>query len=86
MADIVLATFNARYEHASPALRSLKANLGGLAGRAKILEFNLETGIPEALEAVLHAPQDSGQRAAALIALQRELDAVQQAVAALERA
>lgn len=53
MADIVLATFNARYEHASPALRSLKANLGGLAGRAKILEFNLETGIPEALEAVL---------------------------------
>ena len=40
----------------------------------------------EALEAVLHAPQDSGQRAAALIALQRELDAVQQAVAALERA
>lgn len=53
MADIVLTTFNARYEHASLGLRCLAANLGALAGRAKIIEFNLETGIPEALEAVL---------------------------------
>ena len=53
MPDIVLATFNARYEHASIGLRCLLANLGGLAPRAKMLEFNLELRTPEAAEAVL---------------------------------
>lgn len=53
MADIVLLTFNARYEHASFGLRCLMANLRGLASSAKMLEFTLETGIPDALEAVL---------------------------------
>lgn len=53
MAEIVLATFNARYEHASIGLRCLMANLGGLAPRARMLEFNLELRTPEAAEAIL---------------------------------
>ncbi len=53
MPDIVLATFNARYEHASIGLRCLMANLGGLAPRAAMLEFNLELRTPEAAEAIL---------------------------------
>ncbi len=53
MADIVLATFNARYEHCSFGLRCLMANLGGLAPGAKILEFNTEMRTAEAAEAVL---------------------------------
>jgi len=40
MADIVLATVNAGYAHASLGLRSLRANLGVLRERAKILEFD----------------------------------------------
>ena len=39
MSDIVLATINARYVHASLGLRYLAANLGELRARAKILEF-----------------------------------------------
>jgi radical SAM superfamily enzyme YgiQ (UPF0313 family) len=39
MPDIVLATINARYVHASLGLRYLMANLGELRPRAKILEF-----------------------------------------------
>jgi hypothetical protein len=38
MPDILLATINARYAHASLALRSLHANLGPLASRAAIHE------------------------------------------------
>jgi len=53
MADIVLATFNARYEHCSFGLRYLMANLGELAPSAKMLEFNLELRAPEAAEAIL---------------------------------
>lgn len=53
MADIVLATFNARYEHTAFGLRSLMANLRGLASSARMLEFTLETCVPEALDAVL---------------------------------
>jgi radical SAM superfamily enzyme YgiQ (UPF0313 family) len=53
MSEIVLATFNARYEHASFGLRCLMANLGGLAPRAKMLEFNTELRTPEAAEAIL---------------------------------
>lgn len=53
MPEIVLATFNARYEHASIGLRCLMANLGALAPRSAMLEFNLETRTPEAAEAIL---------------------------------
>jgi len=53
MPDIVLATFNARYEHCSFGLRCLLANLGELAPRAKILELNCGLRTAEAAEAVL---------------------------------
>ena len=53
MPDIVLATFNARYEHCSFGLRCLMANLGGLAPRAKMLEFNTDLRTAEAAEAIL---------------------------------
>ncbi len=39
MADIVLATLNARYSHASLGLRYLQANLGELQPRSEIIEF-----------------------------------------------
>ncbi len=39
MAEIVLATLNARYSHASLGLRYLHANLGELRDRAEIIEF-----------------------------------------------
>ncbi len=45
MADIVLATLNARYSHASLGLRYLLANLGDLQPRATLLEFDLKTPI-----------------------------------------
>lgn len=41
MADIVLATINARYSHASFGLRYLLANLGDLQARARLMEFDL---------------------------------------------
>jgi len=53
MPDIVLATFNARYEHCSFGLRCLLANLGELAPRAKMLEFSTELRTAEAAEAIL---------------------------------
>ena len=53
MPDIVLATFNARYEHCSFGLRCLMANLGGLAQLAKMLEFNTDLRTAEAAEAIL---------------------------------
>ena len=53
MPDIALATFNARYEHASLGLRCLMANLGALAGRASLHEFTLDTRAAEAAEALL---------------------------------
>ena len=40
--DVILATFNARYQHASLGLRYLHANLGRFAERARVLEFTLE--------------------------------------------
>jgi len=41
MADLVLATLNATYAHASLGLRCLLANLGELAPRASLREFTL---------------------------------------------
>ena len=40
MPDIVLATLNARYAHASLGLRYLRANLGALRERSAIREFS----------------------------------------------
>lgn len=45
MADIVLATINARYSHASFGLRYLLANMGDLQSRAALVEFDLKTPI-----------------------------------------
>src|SRR5580693_8483866 len=41
MADIVLATLNAKYIHAAFGLRYLIANLGDLRPRAALLEFDI---------------------------------------------
>jgi len=41
--DIVLATINAKYAHASFALRYLRANLGDLRDRSEIVEFTHQT-------------------------------------------
>jgi radical SAM superfamily enzyme YgiQ (UPF0313 family) len=41
MPDIVLATLNAKYIHASFGLRCLLANLGPLQSRAQLLEFDI---------------------------------------------
>ncbi|HNW44957.1 MAG TPA: radical SAM protein [Elusimicrobiales bacterium] len=53
MPEIVLTTFNARYEHCSMGLRCLLANLGELVPRAGLLEFTAGVRTPEAVEAVL---------------------------------
>lgn len=53
MADIVLLTFNARFQHASFGLRYLKANLGELEGRCAILEFDLAGRPADVLEKVM---------------------------------
>src|SRR5205085_4711488 len=41
MADIVLTTLNAKYIHAAFGLRYLLANLGPLANRASLREFDI---------------------------------------------
>lgn len=41
MPDIILATLNARYSHASLGLRCLRANLGALRERSSIREFTI---------------------------------------------
>jgi len=53
MADIVLTTLNARYAHASFGLRYLMANLGELASRAAILEFDINQRPLDIVEKVL---------------------------------
>ena len=53
MSDIVLATLNARYVHASLGLRYLAANLGELALRTKILEFILGARPADLVEKIL---------------------------------
>ena len=55
MADIVLATINAKWIHPSLALRLLKANLGELADRAEILEFALRQRLEEKAAPILAA-------------------------------
>ncbi len=54
MADVALATLNARYSHTSVALRYLMANLGELQNRARLLEFDLRASVVNMAEAILH--------------------------------
>jgi radical SAM superfamily enzyme YgiQ (UPF0313 family) len=51
--DIVLATLNARYAHASFGLRYLMANLGELQSRATIVEFDINQRPVDIVEAIL---------------------------------
>src|SRR5580693_5450458 len=53
MADIVLATLNAKYIHAAFGLRYLLANLGELRPRASLLEFDINQRPIEIGETVL---------------------------------
>jgi hypothetical protein len=53
MADIVLATLNARYSHASLGLRCLHANLGELRSRARIEELVVGAPLQRMLERLL---------------------------------
>ncbi|MBF0323062.1 MAG: cobalamin B12-binding domain-containing protein, partial [Magnetococcales bacterium] len=53
MVDILLTTIHARYRHTAYGLRCLHANLGDLAHRAAILEFDLERTPTEMAEAIL---------------------------------
>ncbi|MDP2312982.1 MAG: DUF4080 domain-containing protein [Pseudomonadota bacterium] len=59
--DIVLATFNAKYIHASFGLRYLHANLGALRPRAALVELDAGMAPLDAVEALLaHAPRIVG--------------------------
>jgi len=61
MADIVLATLNAKYIHASFGLRYLLANLGPLQTRARLLEFDLTRRSVDIVEMLLaHQPRIIG--------------------------
>ena len=53
MPDIVLTTFNARYAHTAFGLRYLMANLGDLAPRAAIVEFDIAHRPVDAIETLL---------------------------------
>ncbi len=59
--DIVLTTLNAKYIHASFGLRYLMANLGPLASRCAMLEFDVNQRITDVLESILqHSPKIVG--------------------------
>jgi len=61
MPDIVLATLNARWSHASLGLRYLHANLGALRERAVIEEFTVATPLETVVARLLaHAPRVLG--------------------------
>ena len=53
MSEIVLATLNAKYIHASFGLRYLMANLGDLRSRASIHEFDINQKVNDIAEALL---------------------------------
>ncbi len=53
MAQIILSTLNARYIHASLGLRYLKANMGELTGKTRILEFTINQQTESLAEAIL---------------------------------
>jgi len=54
MADIVLATVNAKFQHAAFGLRYLFANLGALQARATIKEWSLGVRERDVVEQILH--------------------------------
>jgi radical SAM superfamily enzyme YgiQ (UPF0313 family) len=51
--DIVLTTLNARYAHAAFGLRYLRANLGALQDRSRIIEFDINQRSLDVVEAIL---------------------------------
>ena len=53
MPDIILTTFNARYQHAAFGLRYLLANLGGLRSAAALVEFDLQKDPEQAARELL---------------------------------
>jgi radical SAM superfamily enzyme YgiQ (UPF0313 family) len=53
MPEIVLATLNARYIHASFGLRCLRANLGELRAKSALAEFTISQRPPEIAEELL---------------------------------
>ena len=53
MPDILLATLNAKFIHASLGLRYLLANLGGLRSRAELAEFTIEQRPGDIAEQIL---------------------------------
>lgn len=53
MPDILLTTLNARYAHCAFGLRYLRANMGSLADRTEIAEFNISDQAVDVLDAVL---------------------------------
>lgn len=53
MSEIVLTTLNAKYAHAAFGLRYLLANLGPLAARAEIVEFDISQRPVDVLESLL---------------------------------
>ena len=53
MAEIILVSFNARYEHTSLGARCIFANLGQLLDNARIMEFTLDSSPEAVLEDVL---------------------------------
>ena len=53
MPEIVLATLNARYLHASFGLRCLRANLGDLRAQSALVEFTISQGPLEIAEELL---------------------------------
>lgn len=53
MPEIVLATLNARYCHAALGLRYLQANLGHLASKARIVEFDISQRPADIAERIL---------------------------------
>jgi radical SAM superfamily enzyme YgiQ (UPF0313 family) len=55
MPDILLATINARYVHASLGLRYLRANMGALRSRSEIMEFVLGTRPLDIVEKIVAA-------------------------------
>jgi len=55
MTDIILATINARYIHASLGLRYLYANLGSLQPRSVILEFENSQSAKDIAETILRS-------------------------------
>ena len=53
MTPVILATFNARYQHPALGLRYLQANLGAARAAAELLEFDLQMPPLDAAEQIL---------------------------------